>query len=217
MRYQDELFRQREQLLLDTALELFRESGWEKVTVAQLASRAGIAKGTVYKHFASKDAIYAHLVLRFSRCCFERYEAIPESGSPLERIREVIRTAFAVLRDHPLEVQLCLHCDRPEFQNRLNESDREAFRALDEQYSALFHRMVEASMAAGEIPQKPLQPLFWGVDAVFQGVMARIAAGGRGSDDEATPTLEAYSEHVVDFIIAGLLGNVSDSGRETPS
>ncbi|TDT44111.1 TetR family transcriptional regulator [Halospina denitrificans] len=214
MRYQDELFRQREELLLDTALALFRECGWEKVTVSQLAARAGVAKGTVYKHFASKEAIYASLALRFSRSCLEQYESMPHRPSPLESIREVIRAAFARMLSHPLEVQLCLHCDRPEFQSRLDESQRGAFQALDEQYNALFHRLVEAAVAAGEIPPKSPESLYWGVDAVFQGVMARIAAGGLGLERHATPSLEIYSEHVVEFITAGLLGRFPDPGPE---
>ena len=217
MRYQDELFRQREELLLDTALDLFLECGWEKVTVSQLATRAGVAKGTVYKHFASKEAIYACLALRFSRSCLEHYESIPQPASPLAGIREVIRAAFARMLSHPLEVQLCLHCDRPEFQSRLDESQREAFQTLHEQYNALFHRLVEAAVAAGEIPPKSPDSLYWGVDAVFQGVMARIAAGGLGLERHATPSLETYSDHVVEFIIAGLLGWFPDPGTEAKS
>jgi len=217
MRYQDEAFRQREQLLLDTALALFSECGWERVTVSQLAARAGVAKGTVYKHFPSKDAIYAHLALRFSRRCLKHYESMPDRDSPLEGIREVVRTAFSLMRQHPLEVQLCLHCDRPEFRNRLDESEREAFQELDLQYSNLFHRMVEASVVAGEIPRKPLQPLYWGVDAVFQGVMVRIAAGGIGLDRQESLTLETYCNHVTDFIIAGLQGHFPNTGPEATS
>jgi len=85
--------------------------------------------------------------------------------------------------------------------------------------NALFHRLVETAVAArGEIPPKSPESLYWGVDAVFQGVMARIAAGGLGLDRHATPTLETYSEHVVEFIIiAGLLGRFPDPGPEASS
>ena len=206
MRYQDESFRQRERLLLDTALTLFHDCGWETVTVSQLADSAGVAKGTVYKHFASKDAIYARLALRFSRECLEHYESMPARHSPLAGIREVVHAAFTRMRRHPLEVQLCLHCDRPEFQNRLDDSIHRAFRELDARYTNLFHRLVEASVAAGEIPRKSPEPMYWGVDALFQGVMARIAAGGIGLDRRDELSLETYCNHVVDFFIAGLVG-----------
>ncbi len=206
MRYQDELFQQRETLLLDTALTLFRDSGWERVTIAQVAAQAGVAKGTVYKHFNSKETIYARLALRFSRDCLAHYRSLAPADSPLKTIRRVLYEAFALMRAHPVDVQLCLHCDRPEFQARLDGEERGALEALDREYHQLFHDMVRAAIQAGEVPDKPIEALFWGVDAIFQGVMERIAAGGLGPDRHHSPSLETYFEYVVEFIVAGMTG-----------
>ena len=214
MRYQDELFQQRETLLLDTALALFRTSGWERVTIAQVATRAGVAKGTVYKHFSSKEAIYARLALRFSRDCLAHYRSLEPADTPLKTIRRVLHEAFALMRAHPVDVQLCLHCDRPEFQARLGEEERRALEALDREYHELFHDMVRAAIQAGEAPDKPIEGLFWGVDAIFQGVMERIAAGGLGPERHDSPSLEAYFEYVVEFIVAGLTGTDPTHGTE---
>jgi AcrR family transcriptional regulator len=214
VRYQDELFQQRETLLLDTALSLFRDSGWERVTIAQLAQHAGVAKGTVYKHFSSKESIYARLALRFSRDCLAHYRALEPAGTPLKSIRRVLHEAFALMQAHPVDVQLCLHCDRPELQARLGEDERAAMEALDRDYQVLFHELVRAAIEAGEVPDKPIEGLFWGVDAIFQGVMERIAAGGLGPERHGTPSLEAYFEHVVEFIVAGLTGPDPVQGRE---
>jgi len=63
MRYQEHLFQQREGLLLAAARQLFQAQPWDRVTIAELAQQAGIGKGTVYKHFPSKEALYARLVL----------------------------------------------------------------------------------------------------------------------------------------------------------
>lgn len=214
MRYQDELFQQRETLLLDTALSLFRDSGWERVTIAQLAQHAGVAKGTVYKHFNSKESIYARLALRFSRDCLAHYRALEPAGTPLKSIRRVLHEAFALMQAHPVDVQLCLHCDRPELQARLGEDERAAMEALDREYQVLFHELVRAAIEVGEVPDKPIEGLFWGVDAIFQGVMERIAAGGLGPERHGTPSLEAYFDHVVEFIVAGLTGPDPIHGRE---
>ncbi len=53
---------QKEQLrlmLFETALKLFREQGYEATTVQQITSRAGIAKGTFFNYFSSKDQVLA--------------------------------------------------------------------------------------------------------------------------------------------------------------
>ena len=43
--------------ILDTALELFRERGFEKTTIRDIASRAGLSLGAAYYYFKSKEAI----------------------------------------------------------------------------------------------------------------------------------------------------------------
>lgn len=62
-----QLFRQREQAILDTALELLVEFGEDKVTVEQIAAKVDIGKGTIYKHFTSKSEIYIRLLFDYER------------------------------------------------------------------------------------------------------------------------------------------------------
>ena len=44
-------------LILSTALALFREQGFEKTTMREIAAEAGVALGATYYYFASKDAL----------------------------------------------------------------------------------------------------------------------------------------------------------------
>jgi AcrR family transcriptional regulator len=43
--------------ILEAALDLFREQGFENATMRQIAARAGVATGAAYYYFSSKDAI----------------------------------------------------------------------------------------------------------------------------------------------------------------
>ena len=58
-------FRQREQAILDCALQLFIEQGEDRVTVEMIADKVGIGKGTIYKHFETKNEIYLLLMIRY--------------------------------------------------------------------------------------------------------------------------------------------------------
>jgi AcrR family transcriptional regulator len=44
--------------VIDAAIELFRTRSYADVTVSQIAELAGVAKGSVYRHFPSKEALF---------------------------------------------------------------------------------------------------------------------------------------------------------------
>ncbi len=61
------------QRLLDAAARLFRERGFDGVTVADVAKEAGLTHGAFYGHFASKEDLIA-------QAC--AYTLTPEGGAP---------------------------------------------------------------------------------------------------------------------------------------
>jgi AcrR family transcriptional regulator len=50
--------------VLDAAAELLLRRGYQRVTIDEVARRAGIGKGTVYLHFATKEALFLTVLLR---------------------------------------------------------------------------------------------------------------------------------------------------------
>ena len=208
MRYQDQLFQQRENALLESARHLFQNDSWDRVTIAEVARHAGIGKGTVYKHFTSKEALYARLVLDCSRQNLAELQEIARSAPAEQAMRRVIRRSFELLQADPLQAQLCLLCDRPAFQERLEPPYREQFVKLEGQYMNLFSSLLQSSFR--DLPLSPAhcQDLLWGVEACVNGVMARIASGGFAHWAEYIE-LDAYFDRVTDFIIAGLQGQAA--------
>ncbi|MDO4251311.1 MAG: TetR/AcrR family transcriptional regulator [Moraxella sp.] len=60
-------FYHREQHILDAAEQILLDSGVAEVVLDDLAQSLGIAKGTLYKHFKSKDELYLRLLIRYER------------------------------------------------------------------------------------------------------------------------------------------------------
>ncbi len=50
--------------ILDIALELFTEQGYDKTSLRQIAERLGFSKAAIYYHFASKEDILMALHMR---------------------------------------------------------------------------------------------------------------------------------------------------------
>jgi AcrR family transcriptional regulator len=81
--------------ILESALQLFREEGFDSATMRDIAQRAGVATGAAYYYYPSKDAIVMDY---YRRSCAEmqpRIEAALKPAKNLEsRLRELIRVKF---------------------------------------------------------------------------------------------------------------------------
>ena len=78
--------------ILEAALELFRQDGFDTATMRGIAEKAGVATGAAYYYYPSKDAIVMDF---YQRSCAEmqpKIEAAVGSASGLEaRLRALIR------------------------------------------------------------------------------------------------------------------------------
>ncbi|MCA9929934.1 MAG: TetR family transcriptional regulator [Anaerolineales bacterium] len=54
----------RRQQILDAALQLFHETSYDAVSMAGVAAQAGVAKGTLYLYFKTKEALFLALQMQ---------------------------------------------------------------------------------------------------------------------------------------------------------
>ena len=91
--------------LMDTAFQLFTSQGLGKTSIADIAQRAGVAKGTFYLYFKDKYDLHERLVVRKSEELFSH--AMAHSGyetqtTPEDNILAIIDDILFQLRDDPL-------------------------------------------------------------------------------------------------------------------
>jgi AcrR family transcriptional regulator len=58
----EDIRKQKKQLIMDTALELFAENGFHSTSISQIANKAGISKGLTYNYFKSKNDILVEII-----------------------------------------------------------------------------------------------------------------------------------------------------------
>lgn len=92
--------------ILETALELFAQSGYLGTSMSDIASELGITKGALYKHYTSKQEILSSIVERMNKMDYERAEEyeMPEVEpdgfaeaylhTPIEKIRAYAMAQF---------------------------------------------------------------------------------------------------------------------------
>ncbi|MFV9506239.1 MAG: TetR/AcrR family transcriptional regulator [Oscillochloridaceae bacterium umkhey_bin13] len=83
--------------IVEAALQLFAEHGYERTSVKQIAATAGVAQGLLYSHFVSKEALLRAIFEQSVADVQESFaRAAAGQGSPVER---QVRAAFAVLQE----------------------------------------------------------------------------------------------------------------------
>lgn len=85
--------------LLDAAFAMFAERGAE-VSVAEIAERAGIGKGTVFRHFATKEDLIAAIVGDLIDDLVEAAESRHDAVDPTAALREFMTYGVARLVDN---------------------------------------------------------------------------------------------------------------------
>ena len=92
--------------ILETALELFAQSGYLGTSMSDIAARLGITKAALYKHYAGKQEILDRIVQRMNEldaaraATYEMPGAAPEGfaqaylNTPLDRIRAYSTAQF---------------------------------------------------------------------------------------------------------------------------
>ncbi|MCB0093819.1 MAG: helix-turn-helix transcriptional regulator, partial [Caldilineaceae bacterium] len=61
-RFQKQLTQARRQQILDAAVQVIAEQGFQNTTIKQIAARAEVADGTIYNYFKNKDDILLAII-----------------------------------------------------------------------------------------------------------------------------------------------------------
>src|SRR5437899_9926494 len=83
------LWASRREQILDAAAELFARHGYADTDTQLLAEKLGVGKGTLYRYFPSKRALFlaaADRVMRRLHDCIE--ESIKDVEDPLDQVAE---------------------------------------------------------------------------------------------------------------------------------
>ena len=92
----------RRQRVVDAAMTLGLEGGYEAVQMRDVAARANVAMGTVYRYFSSKDHLLAACLVHWVEQLDARLAQVPPRGtSASERVLDVLERALRAMGRQP--------------------------------------------------------------------------------------------------------------------
>ncbi|HZE06166.1 MAG TPA: TetR/AcrR family transcriptional regulator [Solirubrobacteraceae bacterium] len=164
------------QRLLGAARELIEEAGYGSASVAAIADRAGVAAGTVYRHFPSKEELFLEV---FRDVCEGEEQAMRAAAraagaGAVDRVEAVLTTfARRALRNPRLAWALLA-----EPVDRLVDAERLAYRG---RYAGVVARELRAAVTAGEIPAQEVEftaaALVGGCGEALVGPLSTVGVG----------------------------------------
>lgn len=80
-------------IIFETALNLFAKYSYENVTIDDIAKQSGVAKGSIYTHFSSKDDIMLEQFKNIDACYQTWYQSFSTSQSASVQLLSFVRYA----------------------------------------------------------------------------------------------------------------------------
>jgi TetR/AcrR family transcriptional regulator, cholesterol catabolism regulator len=135
------------QRLYEAAVELIAEQGFSATTVDDIATRAQVAKGTVYYNFASKTALFEDLLTHGITLLTSEFRAAVEGLPPREAVAALVRAQLEYIRRYRAFAQLLLS-----EMWRTNREWQQTLVLLREQAIGVIAETVQAGVDSGDLP-----------------------------------------------------------------
>ncbi|MGN6304440.1 MAG: TetR family transcriptional regulator C-terminal domain-containing protein [Mesorhizobium sp.] len=175
--------REKRDLILEAALEVFSAHGFRGATIDQIAEAAGMSKPNLLYYFRRKEDIHETLMQRLLDTWLAPLRELDDVGDPLTELRSYIHRKLEMARDFPRESRL--------FANEILQGAPRIMPLLEGELKALVDdkaAVIDGWMRAGKIARTDPRHLIFSIWATTQhyadfDVQVRAVLGpGRGDE-----------------------------------
>lgn len=198
-RAQTRIQREKQEVILEAALDVFSREGFRGATIDQIAEAAGMSKPNLLYYFPRKEEIYQRLLAEMLDVWLAPLREIDSVGDPVPELRSYLRRKLEMSRDYPRQSRL--------FANEMLQGAPRVLEMLESDLKALVDdkaKVIEGWMDAGKIVRTDPYHLIFSIWATTQhyadfDVQVRAVLGkdrgGEGRFEDAARFLENLFLH----------------------
>jgi AcrR family transcriptional regulator len=167
---------EKKETILQTALQLFADQGYENTPTSQIARVAGVSEGLIFRHFENKEGLFK-AILDEGQARLQQYvDRIEREPDPKKRIGLVIDLGPTLVQEERLFWQL-------QFTLKFKTTLYAKLKQEQESFQALFQAGVEAFAALGYA--QPEQEIYL-LMLLLEGLTSQLLVQPAGLDVSAT-------------------------------
>lgn len=183
----------RQSAIVTAALRLAAGNSPAAITTTELASAVGLSQGALFKHFASKDAVWlAAMDWAAEQLLQTLSDAASSTPSPCAALRAVFDAHVAFVAAHPGVPRLVLHQLQQVGDTPIKRRARDLMQAHRALVQDLLHKAVDTREAATDLDVPAAATMFLGQ---IQGLaMQSVMSGQTSAMQELAPRVFAIYE-----------------------
>lgn len=189
--------------ILDSAREIFFRDGFMLANLDEVANRAGVAKGTLYRYFESKADLYVAVLAENGQVFVEKMDQVARAPRP---VRECLRDLGDFYLDHWLEhidyFQIFWAIDNQSLIGGLPDEALREVSNLWEGSLSILKRVLDRGVAEGELSDCDTWEVSYIMWTMANGLIQSEYTAPR-RELRRRPLREVYRD-AIDLIVLGL-------------
>ena len=188
--------------ILCAASRIFAQRGYPNTDLQDIAESLGIAKGTIYRYFPTKEKLFLATIERGVRCLDEHIKAARAAEpEPLRQIAAMIRAYLQFFEKYPQLTELLIQ-ERAEFRSR----KKSIYFEVKEEAQDSCRAMVADLIQSGRVRNVPVERVTGVMGDLLYGTMFTNFLTGRRRP------FEDQAQDILDVVFNGIL---TDRERQT--
>lgn len=185
--------------IIDAAVDLFADKGFNNTSTAEIAALSGVAQGTLFYHFKQKEGILCEVLEQVLQLITNNYATIDQNDkNGLECVEALLRSENLVVKQHRKKVTVLVR----DMTDEVDRPGTKGFALIEAflQYKIdLLSEFIRKGISDTSIRPVAVEETAWFLDAAFYGVM-------RIKRCKHLP-MPALDEYAIRFCIDGLKPN----------
>lgn len=166
--------------ILDAADELFGQKGFDGTSTNDILEKVGIARGTLYHHFKSKEDIMDALIDRYSDGLLDGAQVIA-ADKTIPVVERIIRVVMAMNLSGGSSKEIMEHIHKPQNALMHQKIQKVIINGLPPILTAIIREGIEQGMFSTPFPYECMEMVVIYANTVFDDDMITLTDEERGS------------------------------------